>query len=108
MTDNQIKIANTKPVDLYELDQTLGGHGLNSDDDWIMAIEGSPVTLEQLQAAYDAYDSTQIQNREAEEKRRRAFREEADPLYFGWQRNENTEQDWLDKVAEIRARHPYS
>jgi len=108
MTDNRIKIANTKPVNLYELDQTLGGHGLNGDENWIMAIEGSPVTFDQLQAAYDAYDSTQIQNLEAKEKRQKAFQDEADPLFFGWQRGENTEQEWLDKVAEIRARYPYA
>ena len=41
------------------------------------------------------------------DSRRSAFVTEADPLFFGWQRNENTEQDWLDKVAEIRARYPY-
>lgn len=39
--------------------------------------------------------------------RQAAYQTEADPLYFGWQRGENTEQDWLDKVAEIRARYPY-
>jgi len=43
----------------------------------------------------------------AESKRRKAYRAEADPLYFGFQRGENTEQEWLDKVAEIRARYPY-
>ena len=45
---------------------------------------------------------------EAEMLRRGAYQSEADPLYFGWQRGENTEQAWLDKVAEIRARYPYS
>jgi hypothetical protein len=39
--------------------------------------------------------------------RQAAYQAEADPLYFGFQRGENTEQDWLDKVAEIRARYPY-
>lgn len=39
--------------------------------------------------------------------RRVAYSLEADPLYFGWQRGENSEQAWLDKVAEIRDRHPY-
>ena len=37
-----------------------------------------------------------------------AYRTESDPLYFGWQRGEITEQEWLDKVAEIRARFPYA
>lgn len=44
---------------------------------------------------------------EAESGRRGAYITEADPLFFGWQRGENTEQAWLDKVAEIRDRYPY-
>lgn len=28
----------------------------------------------------------------------------ADPIYFKWQRGEATEQDWLDKISEIKAR----
>jgi len=47
-------------------------------------------------------------NAEALANRRAAFQVEADPLFFGWQRNENTEQEWIDKVAEIRARYPYA
>jgi hypothetical protein len=43
----------------------------------------------------------------AKVKRQKAYQAEADPLYFGFQRGENTEQEWLDKVAEIRARFPY-
>lgn len=41
------------------------------------------------------------------ELRRHAYTLEADPLFFQWQRGEATEQDWLDKVAEIRDRYPY-
>ena len=44
---------------------------------------------------------------EVESARFAAFQREADPLFFGWQRGENTEQEWLDKVAEIRGRYPY-
>ena len=44
---------------------------------------------------------------EAKNARSNAYRSESDPLFFGWQRGENTEQTWLDKVAEIRARYPY-
>jgi hypothetical protein len=33
-----------------------------------------------------------------------AYQTESDPLFFKWQRGEATEQEWLDKVAEIRAR----
>jgi len=51
---------------------------------------------------------TKIANKAAENARAHDFRNESDPLFFGWQRGENTEQEWLDKVAEIRARHPYA
>lgn len=44
---------------------------------------------------------------QAKRARQVAYQAEADPLYFGFQRGENTEQAWLDKVAEIRARYPY-
>lgn len=40
------------------------------------------------------------------ELRRVDFAREADPIFFKWQRGEATEQDWLDKVAEIRERYP--
>lgn len=31
----------------------------------------------------------------------------SDPLFFGWQRGENTEQEWLDAVQEIKDANPY-
>lgn len=39
--------------------------------------------------------------------RRRALRNEADPLFFQWARGEITEEEWLDKVQEIRDRIPH-
>lgn len=47
-------------------------------------------TLEQQQAARAA-----------------AYRAEADPLFFQAQRGKATQQEWLDKIAEIEARFPY-
>lgn len=38
--------------------------------------------------------------------RKSAYQQEADPLYFKWQRGESTQQAWLDKIAEIRQRYP--
>jgi hypothetical protein len=37
-----------------------------------------------------------------EEGKKQAYREESDPLFFKWQRGEATQQDWLDKVNEIK------
>lgn len=38
--------------------------------------------------------------------RRAAYTAESDPIYFMAQRGEATQQQWLDKVAEIKARWP--
>lgn len=37
--------------------------------------------------------------------RQAAYANEADPLFFKAQRGEATQQEWLDKVAEIKARY---
>ena len=39
--------------------------------------------------------------------RAEAYAKEADPIFFKWQRGTATEQEWLDKVAEIKERFPY-
>jgi len=38
--------------------------------------------------------------------RRAAYVAESDPLFFMAQRGEATQQQWLDKIAEIKARYP--
>ena len=43
----------------------------------------------------------------AQANRQAAYTAEADPLFFKYQRGEATEQEWLDKIEEIRARYPY-
>lgn len=47
-----------------------------------------------------------IQHAQGQINRRAAYEGEADPLYFKSQRGEATVQEWLDKVAEIKARYP--
>jgi len=39
-----------------------------------------------------------------EEQKRLAYQSEADPLFFKWKRGEATEQDWLNKINEIKER----
>lgn len=36
-----------------------------------------------------------------------AYQQESDPIFFEWQRGENTEQAWKDKITEIQARFPF-
>jgi len=45
-------------------------------------------------------------NLDAQNNRANAYREESDPIFFKSQRGEATEQEWLDKVNEIKQRFP--
>ena len=40
------------------------------------------------------------------QERRFAYQNEADPLFFVYQRGEITKEEWLEKIAEIKARLP--
>jgi hypothetical protein len=46
-------------------------------------------------------------NRTQSVYRQEAYSKEADPINFMMQRGDATEQEWLDKIAEIKARFPY-
>lgn len=54
--------------------------------------------IKALQLEWDA--------RAINQQRQSAYQTESDPLFFKYQRGEATEQDWLDKVAEIKTRFP--
>lgn len=46
------------------------------------------------------------ENEANKQLRANAYKEESDPIFFQWQRGSKTQQDWLDKIAEINARYP--
>lgn len=62
------------------------------------------ITEFQKQYASEAYDREYAQ---VERERQAAYQAEADPIFFQAQRGKRTEQEWLDKIAEIDARLPY-
>jgi hypothetical protein len=62
-------------------------------------------TQAELDAAWPAVQQQQAQA-EVDRQRHAAYVAESDPLFFQWQRGEATEQQWLDKVAEIQTRYP--
>jgi len=77
--------------------------------------EGTPVLVgDQWTQVWNVTDATaeEIAERkaqltaQAEAQRAEAYRTESDPIFFKWQRGGATEQEWLDKVAEIKARYP--
>jgi hypothetical protein len=63
-----------------------------------------PYTPEEIAAVIAASIPTLEQQQAA---RAAAYNTESDPLFFQAQRGKATQQEWLDKIAEIEARYPY-
>jgi hypothetical protein len=63
----------------------------------------TPITVDELTALV-AEKAKPLTADQIRTRKLRAYQEEADPLFFKWQRGEATEQEWLDKIAEIKAR----
>lgn len=80
-----------------------------NNNDYAQLSWNDPSTMPTLAEIEAAWPSVQAEraNEVSRAARLVAFRDEADPLFFGWQRGENTEQEWLDKCEEIRGRFPY-
>jgi len=72
--------------------------------DWIGP--GDKPSQEELDAAWPQVQYEQ-QRAAIEAQRRNAYTQEADPLFFSYQRGEATEQEWLDSVESIRTRFSY-
>ena len=51
MEDNPVRVSTTKAINLAQLDAETGGHGLCGAKGEVVAVEGSPLTEEQLKAA---------------------------------------------------------
>ena len=51
-------------------------------------------------------ESKESELEQVETNRRNAYRNESDPLFLKWQRGDATEQEWLDKIEEIKERFP--
>jgi hypothetical protein len=60
-------------------------------------------------AEREAYEAERParERKAVEDARRAAYQTESDPLFFGWQRGDNTEQEWLDAVEAVKQAHPY-
>jgi len=81
---------------------------LNGDTyDGLTWLSDSPKPTQQ--ELDDAWPAVQYQQQRAaiEAQRRNAYTQEADPLFFSYQRGEATEQEWLDAVQDIKDRFPY-
>jgi hypothetical protein len=78
-------------------------------DDTVGALDaqGNKVTIDEAAVAVEAARLEAIDaTKRIEENRKAAYIAESDPLFFKAQRGEVTQQEWLDKIAEIKARYP--
>lgn len=71
-------------------------------------MEGSPEIINgQWSQVWNVTDNPQILiDKLSDSLRAEAYRKESDPLFFKAQRGEITQQEWLDKVEEIKTRFP--
>jgi hypothetical protein len=72
--------------------------------------EGSFEVPQRPDETYDWVDGEWVksdrENMVNKELRAAAYKQEADPLFFKWQRGEIEKDEWLAKVTEIKQRHP--
>lgn len=70
--------------------------------------EKIPLTDEQIaEREVLAASQWERQRKAVEDIRRAQYQMLADPLFFGWQRGDNTEQEWLDAVQSVKDANPY-
>ncbi|OYW59197.1 MAG: hypothetical protein B7Z10_04765 [Rhodobacterales bacterium 32-66-7] len=95
----------SEPVEGLDL-AFLAGHRRAAGGKWVARKAVAPMepSPEDLAARTEAEYRAALEERTA--MVRQALAEEADPLFFKWQRDEATREDWLSKVAEVKARYP--
>ena len=84
----------------------LAGHRRTAKGNWLQRVPPVPVepTPEELAARVEA--DYQAALAERDRALREALAVEADPLFFQWQRGEVAKEDWLARVADVKARFP--
>jgi hypothetical protein len=90
---------------------------IKQSGDYIELLDTTPVSNTFIEIPFkrpdDTYDwngtdwvKSSRENELNKELRANAYKEESDPIFFQWQRGSKTQQDWLDKIAEINQRYP--
>jgi hypothetical protein len=78
-----------------------------AEQGWVLLPEGVGPNWLYDGSTFSAPPPYAPSQQEQEAKRAAAYTKEADPLFFMAQRGKTTQQQWLDKIAEIEARFPY-
>ena len=97
--NNDYSTANASIIDTDAPEPALSHAWKWENNAWVCIDQ--PTVDAWIQGEKDTFNAAQKQKREA------AYKTESDPINFMYQRGEATQQEWLDKVAEIKARFPY-
>jgi hypothetical protein len=84
----------------------LAGHRRTAKGNWVARAAAKPQepTAEALAEAQEAAWLAALADRD--QALRAALAAEADPLFFRWQRDETSKEEWLEAVATVKARYP--
>lgn len=94
---NVYPVTLTEPPTSTETEVVEDAGYLQLDDSsWVQAWRVRPMNEEELETLAQQKD----------DQRKFAYQNEADPLFFKWQRGEGTQEAWLAKVEEIKSRYP--
>lgn len=80
-------------------------NGENTYDNLVWHGPSEKPSLEYLESIASRIELENA-NRDLEALRLSAYRNESDPIFFKWQRGEASEENWLEKIAEIKSRFP--
>jgi hypothetical protein len=93
-------VPDVRPATL-ETCRRVGGEWIAKDPE----PQPTPEEIEALAKA-QAADAAAFAEEQRDAALRAALADEADPVFFKWQRDEATREDWLAKVAEVKSRFP--
>lgn len=99
--NDSVKVSVYLPHD--QATQRLVSCNAYIQDGWAYTVKVEQKTQEEI--TEETLISESIRFSLIEAQRAEAYRNESDPLFFKSQRGEATQQEWLDKVAEIKARY---
>jgi hypothetical protein len=84
----------------------LAAHRRTVKGNWLQRVPPVPVEPTPAELAARAAADYEAALAERDRALREALAAEADPLFFQWQRAEVDKEDWLARVAEVKARFP--
>lgn len=95
------KLTTPMPEDALEIPDDLYEELITGEAGKVIFWSGTGLPfLKDMQATPEAINASILIDRAA------AYRRESDPIFFQFQRGEVNEQDWHNKISEIKTRLP--